>query len=315
MPENLHLLVPYAACTPPGCQQALQTLQLPHLQRLLGQWQVAHSHLAEETSRTPPHEHALAQALGLPTDDGRIPWAAWHHHQAGHATGDAAWAWVTPCQWQVGADHVTMGHPDALGLDEAASRSLLDVVAPWFAQDDLHLQYVSPTRWLAHGPLLQGLATTSLDRVLQRDVRPWMPDPTQARPLHRLHSEMQMLLYTHPYNDTRAAQGLPPINAFWVHGAGALPTPPTSATPPTTDERLRTPALQENWEAWAQVWQALDAGPVADLLQKASQGHSVRLTLCGERGHTTWHNAPRSLGQKIQSFLRPYRSIDKLFKL
>ena len=44
--------------------------------------------------------------------------------------------------------------------------------------------------------------------MLLRDVRAWMPDAKQARTLHRLHSEMQMLLYTHAFNEERSAQGL-----------------------------------------------------------------------------------------------------------
>lgn len=40
--------------------------------------------------------------------------------------------------------------------------------------------------------------------------------------LQRLHSEAQMLLYSHPFNDAREARGLPPVNGFWPHGAGAL---------------------------------------------------------------------------------------------
>ena len=73
---------------------------------------------------------------------------------------------------------------------------------------DSTLHYDQPTRWLASGPLFADLATASLERVLLRDVRAWMPDVKQARTLHRLHSEMQMLLYTHAFNEERSAQGL-----------------------------------------------------------------------------------------------------------
>lgn len=84
------------------------------------------------------------------------------------------------------------------------------------------LEYQQPQRWLARGALFDDLATASMDRVIGRDVRPWLPDAQQARALHRLQSEVQMLLYTHVFNDARAARGQVPINAFWVHGAGRL---------------------------------------------------------------------------------------------
>ena len=216
MPAPHHLLIPYAASRAPGAQEALKSLALPHVDRLLTRLSTADASPGEETSLTPPHERALAQALGLGTEDGLIPWAAWHRLQQGQPIGqtpdESAWAFITPCQWQVTTDHITLHDPAHLGLDEAASRELLAIVAPWFAEDGITLHYDQPTRWLASSPLFATLATASLERVQGRDVRAWMPNPREARTLHRLQSEMQMLLYTHPFNDARTAQGLPAVH-------------------------------------------------------------------------------------------------------
>ena len=316
MSDTTSLLIPYAASTAEGCQQALQGLALPHLDRLLARLSphTAQTDTGEETSFTPPHERALARALGLPFDDGRTPWAAWHRHQQGQPAHGQAWAFITPCQWHVSTDHITLRDPDSLGLDEAASRVLLAIVAPWFAEDGIALHYDQPTRWLASGALFDGLATASLERVLLRDVRPWMPEPRAAqaaRTLHRLHSEMQMLLYTHAFNDERAARGLPVVNSFWVHGTGPLPTPPPTPTiVPTVPTTLRDAALREDWRTWATAWAALDSGPVADLLRQSESGAPVQLTLCGERNAQGFHSAPRGLAQRIQGFFRPQRFMD-----
>ena len=316
MSDTTSLLIPYAASTAEGCQQALQGLALPHLDRLLARLSphTAQTDTGEETSFTPPHERALARALGLPFDDGRTPWAAWHRHQQGQPAHGQAWAFITPCQWHVSTDHITLRDPDSLGLDEAASRVLLAIVAPWFAEDGIALHYDQPTRWLASGALFDGLATASLERVLLRDVRPWMPEPRAAqaaRTLHRLHSEMQMLLYTHAFNDERAARGLPVVNSFWVHGTGPLPAPaPTPTTVPTVPTTLRDAALREDWRTWATAWAALDSGPVADLLRQSESGAPVQLTLCGERNAQGFHSAPRGLAQRIQGFFRPQRFMD-----
>ncbi len=166
MPAPHHLLIPYAASRAPGAQEALKGLALPHLDRLLARLSTADASPGEETSLTPPHERALAQALGLGTEDGLIPWAAWHRLQQGQPTGQtpdaSAWAFITPCQWQVTTDHITLHDPAHLGLDEAASRELLAIVAPWFAEDGITLHYDQPTRWLASSPLFATLATASL---------------------------------------------------------------------------------------------------------------------------------------------------------
>ena len=317
MSDTTHLLIPYAASASEGCQQALQGLALPHLDRLLARLSPhpAHSDSGEETSFSAPHERALARALGLPAQDGRIPWAAWHRQQQGLPPDNQAWAFVTPCQWQVSTDHVTLRDPEQLGLDEAASRALLAIVAPWFAEDGITLHYDQPTRWLASGALFGDLATASLERVLLRDVRAWMPDAQKARTLHRLHSEMQMLLYTHAFNDERTARGLPVVNSFWVHGTGKLPAPLPAATPPEMPTLLRDAAVREDWRAWAQAWTALDAGPVADLLRRAEGGTPVQLTLCGDRNALGFHTAPRSLTQRIHNLFRPQRFMDLREKL
>jgi len=317
MSPTPHLLIPLAASTAEGCRQALQDLALPRLDRLLARLSPAGLDAGNETDFSPPHERALARHLGLAAGPaGTTPWAAWHRLQTpAHMPTDhgLAWAFITPCQWQADANHVLLADPAQLQLTEDDSRSLLAILAPWFAEDGITLHYDQPTRWLASGPLFADLATASLERVLQRDVRAWMPDAIAARTLHRLHSEMQMLLYTHAFNEERSAQGLPVVNSFWVHGTGALAGPPPAAPSPPLPHMpttLRDAALRDDWRAWASAWTALDAGPVAELLKQAEQGQPVRLTLSGEHSAQTFHTAPLGLVQRIQRLFRPQRFMD-----
>ena len=313
MPDTPHLIIPYAAHPSDACRQALQNQRLPHLDALLQRLSLQDNTQSPDDALSAPHERAQARALGLPDGDGRTPWAAWELHQRGR-TQDAlhsAWAFVTPCHWHVRTDHVTLSDPAALRLDEAASRALLEVLAPWFAQDGVTLHYDRPTRWLAQGDTLADLATASVERVLHRDVSHWLPGEHKAHPMRRLHSEMQMLLYTHAFNDERAARGLPVVNSFWVHGTGPLPTPaPPPTTVPTVPTMLRDAALREDWRTWATAWAALDSGPVADLLRQSESGAPVQLTLCGERNAQGFHSAPRGLAQRIQGYFRPQRFMD-----
>src|SRR5690606_19335873 len=183
-------------------------------------------------SLSPPHERVLARLHGWPQADGLVPLAAWAATQAGLPGTEGAWALFTPCHWQVGRDHVAMADPDQLQLDPTGSRQALEAMRPFFSEDGLTLHYRSPELWLAQGPLVADLPTASLDRVIGRDVDPWMPRAEAARPLRRLQQEMQMLLYTAPLNDERQARGLLPINSFWVSGTGRLPAAsPSGATP------------------------------------------------------------------------------------
>lgn len=313
MPDKIHLLVPYAACSAEPAQHALQSLALPHLSHLLARLAPAPGpdgernaeDEADEFTLTPPHERALARALGLPHGDGLVPWAAWERLRAGQPADDRAWAFVAPSPWHVGTGQVTLGEPAELQLDEAASRALMAIVAPYFATDGITLVYERPTRWLAHGEALRDLPTASPDRVTGRSIDIWQPASPQARPLRRLQSEIQMLLYTHAFNDERAAAGLPPVNGFWLSGAGALPAaPPPPAAEPIVPPGLRDAALREDWPAWSSAWQALDAGEVARLLDHVQRGGSARLTLCGERRALSFTPSAPTLAGRLRRLLR-----------
>lgn len=304
------LTVAFAGAAADGAAAVWPTLQLPHLQQLLAHAALVHSDLGDETDFCPPHERAWARQCQLPVPQGAhgcVPWAAWQQQASDPAPQAQAWAWLSPCHWRIGADTVHMGDPAQLGLDEAESRALLDILAPWFAEDGIALQYERADRWLARGAPLEGLATASLDRVVGRDVRRWLPDAQTARTVNRLQSEVQMLLYTHAFNDQRAARGLPPVNAFWLHGAGRLQAPvplqPLPFHPALT--ALRDAALQEDWPAWGQAWQQLDAGLLQDLLRAHLGGAPVQLTLCGERNALTWQPQPPGWRQKIQAIFKP----------
>ena len=308
MSDSTHLLIPFAASSSEGCREALRTLALPHLEKLLARLTATLADTGTDDTLTPPHERALARAYGLDAPDGGLPWAAWQARESGrdtaHGAGGQAWAWITPCHWRMGRDHILMLHPLALQLDAQDARTLVDAMQPYFAQDGITLEYDAPTQWLARGEAFRGLATASLDRVIGRDVNAWMARGGAARTLRRLQSEMQMLLYTHPVNEARERGGLLPVNSFWVSGTGALP-PATGALPAglRVPHYLRDAALRADWAAWADAWRLLDTGECARLLGELDAGRTVRLTLCGERSAQTFESLPKSLFRQLSSRL------------
>jgi hypothetical protein len=160
--------------------------------------------------------------------------------------------------------------------------------------------------WHAQGSLLANLPTASLDRVIGQNVKDWMPNSPAARPLQRLQSEMQMLLYNHPVNDARDARRQHTVNAFWLHGAGTLPaTQPAAAPPPpmneavTVSDALRASALHGDLQTWRQAWQQLDATAVADLLQHVKTTGQGTLSLCSEHAAHTYTAGPAAWHQRI----------------
>ncbi len=290
------LILPFAGASSEAAREALQGLPLPQLERLLARLSPEPPDAGDELTLSPPHERALARAFGWTGTDGALPFAALRAAAIGLAPGDAAWALLTPVHLHVGTEQVSLTDPAALALDEAASRELLEIVRPLFETEGFALHWAAPLQWLATHPLFDGLATASLDRVIGRNIDAWLPDAPAARLLRRLQNEVQMLLYTHAVNDRREAAGLPTVNSFWAHGCGRAQ--PVAGPPPAIDDRLRAPALNEDWAAWREAWAALDAGPLAQL---AAQPGPVRLLLCGERHAQAFASQPRGLWQRLRA--------------
>lgn len=300
----MHLMIPFASSAAAPNRQALQEPSLPHLERLLALLAPTQRTAGDEYSLSTPHECALATALGFAGGDGQLPWGARAAAQDGIATGDLAWGLLSPVHWHVGPDHITMGDPQALQLEETVSRELMEALRPLFEGDGWALVWGAPIRWYVAHESLADLPTASLDRVIGRNPDLWMPDRPEAATLRRLMSEVQMLLYQHPVNEEREAAGLPAVNSIWLSGCGTRQ--PERQPEPVVIDTLRAPALQDDWPAWVQAWQALDAGPVRELLARAQKGEPVRLTLAGERHAQCHESAPRSwLTSLAARFKRP----------
>jgi hypothetical protein len=295
----MHLLIPFAAPLSDTGRRAAASLVLPRLQALLGRLTEVARDEGDEWTLTPPHERALARALGLQGSAGLLPWAARQARLDGVDTGDLAWGLLTPGHWHLGTEQVSFLDPDQLLLDEAESRAFYGAVQDLFISEGFVMHWGAALRWYIAHESLASLPSASLDRVVGRAVDYWLGSTGEAQRIRRLQSEVQMLLYTHPLNDERTARGLLPVNSFWLSGCG--PAQPETDAPPQVDERLRRPTLDEDWAAWVKAWQALDEGPVAELLTLAQRGQTVQLTLCGERTASSWALAPQGLLHRLQS--------------
>ncbi len=302
----MQLLIPFAAPLPEAGREAAAGLALPNLQDLLARLAETGRDEGDEWSLSPPHERALALALGLRGAAGRLPFAARLAAADGIAVGDLAWGLLTPAHWHLGTDQVSLIDPALLMLDDATSCAFFEAVRDLFASAGFVLQYGTPLRWYVAHESLAALPTASLDRVIGRNVDAWLGSEPAARSIRRLQSEVQMLLHSHPLNERREAQGLLPVNSFWLSHCGAAQAATGAA--PEIDDRLRSPALAGDWAAWARAWQTLDEGPLAALVAAARRGEPVRLTLCGERSWACFEPAAGGLLERLRARWSPPRA-------
>lgn len=332
-PQTAHWLIPFAASLSEPCQHALPHLdtegRLPNLRALASRLSVVARSEGDEYALSMPHERVLAAALGWtvgPETDGRLPWAHWWAAQDGLSLdADASWALLSPGHWLMGREHLTLLDPTGLGLDEATSKALLEALRPLFEDEGWQLRWGAPTRWYASHPLLDGLATASLERAVGRNPDLWLGadagQATATRALRRLQAEVQMSLYQHPLNDQREAQGLQTVNSFWVSGCGRRPsaglTHSAQATWPeglTVCDELRAGLLSDDMPVWVDAWQHLDATVLAGIVQRLDAGQPCGLTLCGERHAVTLGTATAHSGgfmgaiQRAIQAMRPRRT-------
>ena len=302
-PDTPALVVAFAAAGGEAARQALHDLRLPGLQRLLHLLQPAGRDDASELTLTPPHERAWARERGWRGADGTVPLAAWLAQDTGldgglDGSNSEPWCLLTPVHLHMGTEQVSMLPPEALQLDALTSRQLFDAIHPLFDSEGLALHWLGPQQWLARHPMFDGLPTASLDRVIGRNVDRWLPDAPQARLLRRLQNEVQMVLYTHALNDERERRGQLSVNSIWASGSGRAPVSSPRADVATLETGLRAAALGEDWAAWREAWQALDAGTLRDWAARAEAGEPLRLVLCGERSAAHFECQPRSLWQR-----------------
>ncbi len=275
----MHLMIPHASALGEAGRHAAQTLALPRLAALLGRLAPDSSLGSDEYSPHTPLELALAAQWGWAADT-PLPFAAAQAADDGIAVEAKAWALLTPLHLSVGSDQITAFNPQALKLDEAESRAFFESLAWLFPADEgWTMAWGAPTRWYVAHESLADLPSASLERVINRNVDPWMPE---ARRLRSLQNELQMLLHRHALNEAREARGALMLNSVWISGCGR--DRPRRPQPDLfIDARLREPLINEDWAAWAEAWAQLDAGPLRELLQRAEAGQPVELTLCGER--------------------------------
>jgi len=311
-------LIPFSLWTLHGPEASvLAKAELPHLRAWVAQAQCVDVQVDQVqapllATLSPPHERAWAQAMGWRVADGALPSAA----RAAAARGlDAAgheasqgWAFISLCNWHVSNGQVTLGDPAHLQIDEATDATLFQAMQSFFAEDGIALHPYKPGQWLAQSALFVDLPTASLDRVIGRNIDPWLvgshttlPLSSAAQLLRRLQNEMQMLLYTHPVNDARRLT----INSFWVHGTGALPASLPARSEPVVVQTLRDSALQQDLIGWLEAWQHVDAQVIAPLLARVAAGEPQRLVLCGEHEFHVYDSAKPSLWQRVRQRFAP----------
>lgn len=132
------------------------------------------------------------------------------------------WFYADPVHFALQRDYFSLALPAPMSLSNVESQALLDSMNRHFYEEGLHFYIGSSGRWYMRTEERAAITTSWLAQIAGRDVRPFMPQGTDAERWNSLLNEIQMLLHGQAVNHAREEQGQPAINSLWFSGGGTL---------------------------------------------------------------------------------------------
>jgi hypothetical protein len=211
------LYIPYLLPPREADGRIWPTVQAPQLKTLLARAQYTRSDgldtgalLCQAFSIARQHDSPLAPLLA---------------RKAGLPAASGYWLCATPVHLETRRNALLLAGPATLDISAAESAALAGTLAEHLRGENLTLHAPQPQQWFVRSDTPPAMTTSSLDTVIGRDIREFLPQGADSRRWHRILTEMQMLLHAHPVNETREAQGRAPINSVWLWAGGTLPAP------------------------------------------------------------------------------------------
>lgn len=140
------------------------------------------------------------------------------------AEGDAQhafWLYAAPVNLLLGRDSFFLSEPAPLAIESDDSIALVDSLNQHFANDGYHF-YIQAGVWFLGMDADPEIKTIDVTDVVNKDISEHLPKGEGALAWATLQNEMQMLLFSHPVNQAREAQGQLAVNSLWCYGLGAI---------------------------------------------------------------------------------------------
>lgn len=186
--------------------EVLKGLSLPALATLLGRARIdaAPSTLSALTAQSfglthlaPARQDALADGLDAAT---------------GH------WLIADPVHVRVDRDRALLADVGVMNLAQHEADALIGSLNRHFAEDGMAFFAPQPGRWYVRLTGASGASFTPLMDAVGENINEHLPGGANGLTWSRWLNEIQMLLYTHPINDQREAQGEVSVNSIWLWG-------------------------------------------------------------------------------------------------
>ena len=175
---------------------------------------------ADDASR--PWEVSLQNALGLNAGDTVIPMARALCLSDDTASSSMPVVCADPVHFKPDRDTASLVPGRVLSIEPIDAEALIKSLNEFVREDGLEFEFHHASRWILRGVAAEDLASFPPHYLAERSISPYLTTSTDDRQWQRWQTEWQMLLHSHPVNQTRMAAGKLPINSLWIWGGGAL---------------------------------------------------------------------------------------------
>ncbi len=133
------------------------------------------------------------------------------------------WLRADPVHLGLERDRLILADAQRLDITREDANRLVAEIMEVFSADGWLLKAPRPERWYLKPARIPKITTTSLSRVVGRDIHPFLPCGLEGKSWHTTLNEIQILLHTTTVNSEREQNGKLPINSLWFWGGGQLP--------------------------------------------------------------------------------------------
>ncbi len=244
----VHLVIPDLFLPEDFAAEVLAGLSLPALEKMLGR---GHSEILDPDSL----EEILCKLFDIPSR-GDAPIAAVSAAFDGLAAG--YWLRADPVHLRLQRDQMLLLPVTEISADEAGQ--MCASLNEYFAGRCMEFFAPHPQRWYVRLDALPDIRTRPVSQVIEGDVRRALPTGADAAHWHRVFNEIQMLLFAHPFNQSRDERGELTINSVWLWGTGHSEnvTPKKNYGHVSSDEvlvEMLARAAGVPFSAWTGQWQ------------------------------------------------------------
>lgn len=140
---------------------------------------------------------------------------AWQ--ESGGEAVHAFWLYAAPVNMMLGRDSFFLSEPAPLPMTHEESLAVIASLNQHFSQGGYHF-YCQSAVWFVGMDTNPAITTAPIDKVVNNNIEPYLPKGEGALAWATLQNEIQMLLFNHPVNVAREAEGQPVMNSLWCYG-------------------------------------------------------------------------------------------------